>query len=122
MAQPAAPSFEGHQDLRSREPSFSALRYDWSCGKIERSIEFVLSYREVARNDGGPSIVAAWSIGRYMRGDLTVPADEDLSAFVSSLNAIQYFAGRCFDTEGEIRISGLIGGSNVPVMRTFRVR
>ncbi len=57
-----------------------------------------------------------------MRGDLSVHADKELSAFVSSLNAIQHIAGRCFETEGEIRISGLIRGSNVPVMRTFRIR
>lgn len=122
MAQPAAPSFEGHQDLRSREPRFSALRFDWSCGKIERSLEFVLSYREVVIDDRGSSIVATWGISRVMRGNLPFYADEELSAFVSSLNAIQHIAGRCFDTEGEIRISGLVESSNVPLMRTFRIR
>lgn len=48
-------------------------------------------------------------------------AGEELSAFVSSLGALNYIAGRCFDTEGEVHISGAIMGSNVPVTRTFRI-
>lgn len=123
MAQPSPPSFEGHHDTRSREPSASLLSYDWSCGKIERSIEFRLNYREVSNNNGDSSIVAAWSVGRYMTEGRTMDVvNEELSAFVASLTALNYVAGRCFDTEGEVRISGLTAGSDTPVARTFRIR
>ena len=123
MAQPPAPSFEGHHDLRSREPSASSLSYDWSCGKIERAIKFHLSYRETFDKNGDPRIVASWSIGRYMReGELVDQVDDELSAFVSTLGAINYIAGRCFDTEGEVRISGMVAESNVLVTRSFRIR
>lgn len=123
VAQPAAPGLEGHYDLRSREPSDSALRYEWACANIRRSIEFRQRYRQVLGKDGAPGIVAAWSIGRYLRdGDRIDPVDGALSAFVSSLQAIHYIAGRCFDTDGEVRISGIVEGSNVPVTRTFRIR
>lgn len=122
MAQPPAPGFEGHHDFRSREPGASALRYDWACGKIKRSIEFRLSFRQMPDKDGAPHVVAAWSIGRYIRdGEMAGDAGEELSAFVSSLGALNYIAGRCFDTEGEVRISGTVMGSNVPVTRTFRI-
>lgn len=123
MAQPAAPSFEGHRDLRSTEPSASSLSYDWSCGEIKRSIEFNLRYRETPDKVGVPRIFATWSIGRYMReGELVDQVDDELSSFVSTLGAINYIAGRCFNTEGEVRISGMIAESNVMVMHSFRIR
>lgn len=123
MAQPSPPSFEGHHDTRSREPGASLLSYAWSCGKIERSIEFRPSYRAVSDNNGDPSIAAAWSVDRYVtEGRATDEVNEELSAFVASLTALNYVTGRCFDTEGEVRISGLTAGSDKPVARTFRVR
>lgn len=122
MAQPPAPSFEGHDDFRSREPDDSSLTYDWSCGEIERSIEFNLRFRQIVERDGAPGVAATWGIGRYTGdGEPGNPRKKELSAFVSSLEAINYIAGRCFDTEGEVRISGSTGASHETVMRVFRV-
>ncbi len=123
MAQPAAPSFEGHHDFRSTEPSASSLSYDWSCGKIDRSIRFNPSYRQTPDKNGDPGVFAAWSVDGYMRaGELVDQVDDELSEFVSTLGAINYIAGRCFDTEGEVRISGMVAESNVLVTRSFRIR